>query len=61
MMMTGERDRQDLMKQGVSAFRAVHIPATFQSIPGARHGELGPHPEETMGAALDWAWNSADP
>jgi pimeloyl-ACP methyl ester carboxylesterase len=59
VMMAGERDRQDLMKRGVSAFRAVHVPATFQSIPGARHGELGPNPEETMGVALDWAWANA--
>jgi pimeloyl-ACP methyl ester carboxylesterase len=57
VMMAGERDRQDLMKKGASDFRAAGIPATFQVIPGARHGEMGPHPEDTMGAALDWAWS----
>jgi hypothetical protein len=39
--------------------RHAGVPATFQLIRGARHGELGVHPEETMGAALDWAWENA--
>jgi pimeloyl-ACP methyl ester carboxylesterase len=58
VMMAGERDRLDLMKAGAAAFRAANIPATFQVIPEARHGEMGPHPEQTMGAALDWLWEN---
>jgi pimeloyl-ACP methyl ester carboxylesterase len=58
VMMAGERDRLDLMKAGAAAFRAANIPATFQAIPEARHGEMGPHPERTMGAALDWLWDN---
>ena len=60
-MMAGERDRLDLMKQAASVYRAAGIPATFQAIPGARHGEMGPHPEETMGGALDWCWDNGRP
>jgi len=58
VMMAGARDRLDLMKAGAAAFRAADIPSTFQVIPEARHGEMGPHPEETMGAALDWLWEN---
>jgi pimeloyl-ACP methyl ester carboxylesterase len=61
VMMAGERDRQDLMKKGLAAFRAAGIPATFQVIPGARHGEMGPNPESTMGSALDWLWEHQRP
>jgi predicted esterase len=56
VMMAGERDRQDQMKAGMRAFRAAGIPATFMVIPKATHGAMGPTPEETMGAALDWLW-----
>jgi pimeloyl-ACP methyl ester carboxylesterase len=59
--MAGERDRRDLMRAGAEAFRAVGVPATFQVIPEARHGEMGPHPEQTMGAALDWLWENEKP
>src|SRR5205085_1178971 len=45
--MAGERDRRDLMRAGAEAFRAAGVPATFQLIPEARHGEMGPHPEQT--------------
>lgn len=58
VMMAGERDRLDLMKAGALAFRAADIPATFQAIPEARHGEMGPHPEQTMATALDWLWQN---
>jgi len=54
VMMAGERDRQDLMKAGARALAAADIPATFQIIPEARHGAMGPTPEKTMGEALDW-------
>jgi predicted esterase len=59
VMMAGERDRQDQMKAGMRAFRAAGIPATFMVIPKATHGAMGPTPEETMGAALDWLWENS--
>jgi pimeloyl-ACP methyl ester carboxylesterase len=61
VMMAGERDRQDLMKQGIASFRAAGVPVTFKVIPGARHGQMGPAPESTMGEALDWLWDHQRP
>jgi predicted esterase len=58
VMMAGERDRHDLMNAGAAAFKAAGIPSTFQTIPEARHGEMGPRPEETMGKALDWVYGN---
>lgn len=54
VMMAGERDRQDLMRQSARALAASGVPATFMIIPKAGHGAMGPTPEQTMGAALDW-------
>lgn len=54
VMMAGERDRQDLMKAGARALLASKIPTTYMMIPEATHGAMGPAPEQTMGAALDW-------
>ena len=54
VMMAGERDRQDLMKAGSRALLAAGIPTTYMMIPEATHGAMGPVPEQTMGAALDW-------
>jgi len=54
LMMAGERDRQDLMKKGERSLRAAGIPVSFQEIPEATHGAMGPTPEKTMGQALDW-------
>jgi pimeloyl-ACP methyl ester carboxylesterase len=54
VMMAGERDRQDLMKQSARAFAKAGIPSTFMVIPEATHGAMGPTPEKTMGEALDW-------
>jgi pimeloyl-ACP methyl ester carboxylesterase len=59
VMMAGERDRQDQMKAGMRAFRAAGIPSTFMVIPEATHGAMGPTPEHTMGAALDWLWENS--
>jgi len=56
VMMAGERDRQDLMRQSAQALKASGVPVTFLVIPQAGHGAMGPTPEETMGAALDWLW-----
>lgn len=58
VMMAGERDNQEVMKDGAAAFRGAGIRTIFQSIPEARHGEMGPHPEETMGRALEWLWDT---
>jgi pimeloyl-ACP methyl ester carboxylesterase len=58
VMMAGEKDNQEVMQDGAAAFRRVGIRAIFQSIPEARHGEMGPRPEETMGRALDWLWDA---
>jgi pimeloyl-ACP methyl ester carboxylesterase len=57
VMLAGELDRQDLMRQSARALAASGIPATFMIIPRARHGAMGPTPEETMGLALDWLWS----
>ena len=54
VMMAGERDRQDLMKQSARAIAKAGIPSTFMIIPEATHGAMGPTPEKTMGDALDW-------
>ena len=56
VMMAGERDRQDLMKAGMRADARGAVPSTFMVIPEATHGSMGPTPEKTMGAALDWLW-----
>jgi predicted esterase len=57
VMMAGERDRQDLMKQGAKALVRAGIPSTFMIIPEATHGAMGPTPEKTMGEALDWLFS----
>ena len=54
VLMAGERDRQDLMRQSARALAASGVPATFMLIPEASHGAMGPVPEQTMGPALDF-------
>lgn len=54
VMMAGQRDRQDLMRQSERALRQSGVPVTFMLIPEATHGAMGPTPERTMGAALDY-------
>jgi predicted esterase len=54
VMMAGERDRQDLMKQSAKVLARAGIPSTFIVIPQATHGAMGPTPEKTMEEALDW-------
>lgn len=56
VMMAGERDRRDLMQASARALTASGVRATFMLIPQAGHGAMGPTPEQTMGAALDWLW-----
>lgn len=52
VMMAGERDRQDLMRQSQRALQRTGVPVTFLLIPQATHGAMGPTPERTMDAAL---------
>jgi predicted esterase len=54
VLMAGERDRQDLMRQSQRSLAANGVPATFILIPGAIHGAMGPTPEKTMTQALDF-------
>lgn len=61
VLMAGERDRQDIMRQSERSLRASSVPATFMIIPEATHGAMGPTPEKTMGAVLDWLWNHSKP
>lgn len=60
LMMAGERDRQDQMKTSARRFSANGIRSEFREIPKATHGSMGPHPERTMSAALDWVF-AAEP
>ena len=52
VMMAGERDRQDLMRQSERALRSTGVPVTFVLSPEATHGAMGPTPELTMGKAF---------
>jgi pimeloyl-ACP methyl ester carboxylesterase len=54
VMMAGERDRQDLMRQSERALRSTGVPVTFVLIPEATHGAMGPTPELTMGKAFSF-------
>ena len=54
VMMAGERDRQDLMRQSERALQRTGVPVTFLLIPQATHGAMGPTPERTMDKALSF-------
>jgi pimeloyl-ACP methyl ester carboxylesterase len=54
VMMAGERDRQDLMRQSERALQRSGVPVTFLLIPQATHGAMGPTPELTMAKALSF-------
>ncbi|HSC89787.1 MAG TPA: alpha/beta fold hydrolase [Polyangiaceae bacterium] len=54
--MVGQRERKDLMLTSERALRAAGVPARSLIIPDADHAGMGPHPERTMGEALDWLW-----
>ena len=55
-----EQDRQRgagnwrLIHQQAARCRGLGVPVTFMLIPEATHGAMGPQPERTMGAALDF-------
>jgi len=57
VMMAGDRDRQDLMKQSARVIAKAGIPSTFMVLPDATHGAMGSTPEKTMSAALDWLFS----
>jgi len=61
VMMAGELDRKDLMRESQRALVASGVPATFLLLPKAGHGALGPTPEQTMNEALDWLWQHSKP
>jgi pimeloyl-ACP methyl ester carboxylesterase len=57
VMMAGERDRQDLMRQSERALQRTGVPVTFLLIPQATHGAMGPTPERTMEAAFSFLYS----
>lgn len=57
--MVGERERKDLMRASEAALTRLGVPATSLVIPDADHAGMGPTPETTMGAALDWLWQNS--
>jgi predicted esterase len=57
VMMAGELDRQDLMRESARALTTSRVPVTFMRIPQAVHGAMGPTPEQTMAEALDWLFS----
>ena len=61
VLMAGDRDRRDLMRASERALKWSGVPATFMLIPEATHGAMGPTPERTMGAVLDWLWDHSKP
>ncbi|MDB5218817.1 MAG: uncharacterized protein JWO86_6744 [Myxococcaceae bacterium] len=55
VLMAGTFDAQTNMRGAVGPLRHAGIAATFLELPGARHGQMGTGPEETMAEALDFA------
>jgi pimeloyl-ACP methyl ester carboxylesterase len=54
VMMAGERDRKDLMRQSERALRSTGVPVTFVLIPEATLGAMGPTRELTMSKAFSF-------
>ncbi len=61
VMMAGERDRQDLMRQSERTLARDGVPVTFVLIPKATHGAMGPTPERTMETALAFLDDPSSP
>jgi pimeloyl-ACP methyl ester carboxylesterase len=59
VLMVGERERKDLMRSSEKALQRKGVPAQSMIIPDADHAGMGPRPEETMAAALDWLWENS--
>jgi predicted esterase len=54
VLMAGTLDSQTSMRSAVAPLRHAGTPATFLDLPGARHGQMGNSPENTMAEALDY-------
>jgi predicted esterase len=61
VLMVGERERKDLMRSSEQALKRKGVPAVSLIIPDADHAGMGPTPEQTMDAALDWLWTNSRP
>lgn len=57
-LMAGTLEAQGAMSGAVGPLRRAGVPAAYFPIPGARHGQMGEHPEETMREALDFVEES---
>lgn len=53
-LMAGTLDAQANSRNAVKPLQRVGVPTAFFPIPGARHGQMGETPEETMKQALDF-------
>lgn len=59
VLMAGEHDlAQGTHPAAASMLKKGAIPATFLTLPGARHGQMGERPEESMRQALDFVEES---
>jgi pimeloyl-ACP methyl ester carboxylesterase len=61
VFMVGQRERKDLMLASEKALKRSGVPVKSLIIPEADHAGMGPTPEQTMGAALDWIWENSRP
>jgi pimeloyl-ACP methyl ester carboxylesterase len=53
VMISGELDSRDLMKQGARLLQSVGVPAIYMEMPGARHAQIVDG-ERVMEDALSW-------
>jgi pimeloyl-ACP methyl ester carboxylesterase len=60
VMMAGQFDAKQVMKDGARALAAAGVPSTYIEIAGARHGPMGDG-ERVMGAAFAWLEANAKP
>jgi pimeloyl-ACP methyl ester carboxylesterase len=56
--MAGTLDVQASMRAAVPRLNRAGIASEFVALPGARHGQMGEHPEDTMAEALDFVERS---
>ncbi len=52
--MAGTLDLQEKMRAAVPRLQHAGVAAEFVALPGARHGQMGDAPEESMSEALDF-------
>ncbi len=60
VMMAGQFDARQIMKDGARALAARGVPSTYVEIPGARHGQMGDG-DRFMGEAFAWLEAHAKP